>query len=144
MTDGTRPPVADRDVGIVQAADRREQARRSVHTFLSQETTKGLLLVYLKGWQHEFPTWTWRYARDNLQPGDWVLDVVSPAGMVSSFFLHPDADALRLTSPAALPLPERDAVGIRSPQVEVWPAVAGTPTRAQAEAESRLQSGNHR
>lgn len=134
MADGKRPPAADRGGGIVLAADRRDQPCKSVHTFLSQETTKGLLLVYLKGWQQQFPTWAWRYARDNLQPGDWVLDVVSPAGTVSSFFLHPDADGLRLTSPAALTGQERDAVGIRSPQVAVWPAVAGTRTRAHAEA----------
>jgi len=77
----------------------------AVHTFLSREVTKGMLLAYLERWQHEFPGWKWRYARDKLQPGDWALDLVAPTGQTYGFFLHPVGDALRLLAPAPLAAP---------------------------------------
>jgi hypothetical protein len=77
-------------------------ASHAVHAFLSHEVTKGMLLSYLNGWQHEFPEWKWCYARDKLQPGDWALDLVAPTGQTYGFFLHPVGDVLRLLSPAPL------------------------------------------
>ena len=77
-------------------------ASHAVHAFLSREVTKGMLLSYLNGWQHEFPGWKWRYARDKLQPGDWTLDLVAPTGQTHDFYLHPVDDVLRLLSPAPL------------------------------------------
>jgi hypothetical protein len=77
----------------------------AVHTFLSREVTKGMLLAYLERWQHEFPGWKWRYARDKLQPGDWALDLMAPTGQTYAFFLHPVGDVLRLLSPAPLAAP---------------------------------------
>jgi hypothetical protein len=77
-------------------------ASQAVHAFLSCETTKGRLLSYMEHWQREFSGWTWRYARDDLQPGDWVLDLVAPTGETASYFLHPADDVLRLVAPVPL------------------------------------------
>ena len=79
-------------------------ASQAVHAFLSRETTKGLLLSYMERWQQEFSGWRWRYARDDLQPGDWVLDLVAPTGETASYFLHPADDGLRLVTPTPLPV----------------------------------------
>jgi hypothetical protein len=80
-------------------------ASRAVHAFLSREVTKAMLLSYLDEWQHEFPGWKWRYARDQVQPGDWALDLVAPTGQTYDFYLHPVDDMLRLLSPAPLAAP---------------------------------------
>lgn len=74
-----------------------------IHTLLSRQVTKAMLLSYIHGWQHEFPAWKWRYGQDELQPGDWVLDLISPQGGAYSFFLHPVGDVLHLMSPIPLP-----------------------------------------
>ena len=42
---------------------------------------------------------------DQVQPGDWALDLVAPTGQTYDFYLHPVDDMLRLPSPAPLAAP---------------------------------------
>lgn len=64
-----------------------------------------MLLAYVAQWKQRHPVWTWHYAQDDLQPGDWVLDLVSPTGQTDSFFLHPVGTLLHLVSPVPLTRP---------------------------------------
>jgi hypothetical protein len=75
---------------------------RSIHKALSHDLSKNDLLFYVQRWQEAHPTWTWRFERDALQPGDWVLELVAPTGQTQRFFLRPVEDLLHLIDPAPL------------------------------------------